>query len=105
MTENEERLEELKDAVCRLVCIAEDAIYREGFEELDNAGAEIIDCLDELEQYRAIGTIEECRTAVERMKPKKPVYQIDTNGTRHSKCPNCESFGVVNYCIMCGQAI
>lgn len=28
------------------------------------------DC-EELEQYRAIGTVEECREAVERQKPKK----------------------------------
>lgn len=54
MTENEERFEELKDAICRLVSIAEDAICREGFEELDNAGAEIIGCLEEIQQYRAM---------------------------------------------------
>lgn len=31
--------------------------------------------LKELQQYRAIGTVEECRTAMERMKPKKAEYK------------------------------
>lgn len=65
MKENKTRLEELKDAVCRLVCIAEDAICRKGFEELDNAGTEIIGCLEEIQQYRAIGTVEELKSLKE----------------------------------------
>ena len=28
----------------------------------------------ELDEYRKIGTVDECRTAREKMKPKKPVY-------------------------------
>ena len=55
-----EVIEKLKDAICELVNLAEDAdISREVFEMLDNAGADIIDCLDELEGYHAIGTAEE----------------------------------------------
>ena len=55
----ENRIDELKDAICELVNLAEDAdITREVFETLDNAGTDIIDCLDELDGYRAIGTVE-----------------------------------------------
>ena len=45
-------MEKLKDAICDLVSIAEEHLKREDFEELDNAGAAIIDCLDELETLR-----------------------------------------------------
>lgn len=31
-----------------------------------------IEALKEIQQYRAIGTVEECRKAVEKQKPKKP---------------------------------
>lgn len=31
-----------------------------------------IEALKEIQQYRAIGTVEECREAVEKQKPKKP---------------------------------
>lgn len=59
MTKSKEQLQKLKDAICEMVCIVEDAVDRERFKELDNAGADIIDCLDELEGYREIGTAEE----------------------------------------------
>lgn len=84
MTENEERLEELKDAICRLVSIAEDAICREGFEELDNAGAEIIGYLEEIQEYKAIGTVEEFKALKEKDEPKK------TNGFSGCICNNIE---------------
>lgn len=45
-------MERLKDAICDLVSNSEDATTREHFEELDNMGAEIIVCLDELQAYR-----------------------------------------------------
>lgn len=119
MTENE--LDELKDAICELVCIAEDVVGAERFIQLDNAGADTIDCLDELGGYRAIGTIEECRTAVERMKPKKPVVKYgctfrcppDCGGEEFDEygdvyhCPNCDrelSYSLDDVC-RCGQAI
>lgn len=40
---------------------------------------------EELQAYRAIGTMEECRVAVERMKPKKAVKDEYDRLT----CPNC----------------
>ena len=63
---------------------------------------------EELEQYRAIGTVEECRKAMEKQKAKKPI-----NDTAFGICPNCRNefnSELVNeynmkYCIYCGQAI
>lgn len=80
------------------------------------------DC-EELEQYRKIGTVEECREAVEKRKPKAPKDSlkikpvIDENGayvdadvTVYLLCPNCgEMVGidenVDKFCNECGQAI
>lgn len=63
---------------------------------------------EELLAYIAIGTVEECRDAVERMKPKKPIEYQKTN---RADCPNCGAtvrgidmpYG--DYCSNCGQAI
>ena len=35
----------------------------------------LIKALEEIQQYRAIGTVEECRVAVEKMKPKKTAIE------------------------------
>lgn len=67
------------------------------------------DC-EELEQYRKIGTVEECREAVEKQKAKKPVK----DKYHHNCCPNCGWIvsGEIGYgeefcphCENCGQAI
>lgn len=80
------------------------------------------DC-NELEQYREIGSVEECREAVEKQKAKKPKDSlkinpvIDGNGayvdadtTIYLLCPNCgEMVGIEDncdrFCRECGQAI
>lgn len=69
-----------------------------------------------LESFEAIGTIEECRTAVERMKPKKAKWHPNpcAEDNRIPICPNCntimvrtEIFGrtIDEHCVSCGQAI
>lgn len=69
-----------------------------------------ITALKEIQQYRAIGTVEECREAVEKQTPKKPVK----DKYHHNCCPNCgwivsgeggygEEF--CPHCENCGQAI
>ena len=51
---------------------------------------EYFDIINEvLKNYSDIGTVEECRTAVERMKPKKPFQPF---GTHSYKCSNCWQF-------------
>ena len=69
-----------------------------------------ISALKEIQQYRKIGTVEECREAVEKQTPKKPVK----DKYHHNCCPNCgwivsgeggygEEF--CPHCENCGQAI
>lgn len=69
-----------------------------------------IAALEEIQQYRAIGTVEECREAVEKQKLKNPVK----DKYHHNCCPNCgwivsgeggygEEF--CPHCENCGQAI
>lgn len=78
-----------------------------------------IEALKEVQQYREIGTVEECREAMEKQKAKKilPLTNglLFDDGWRH-KCPNCGCAVGENiyhpdvtkdyeYCSMCGQAI
>ena len=64
-----------------------------------------------LEKYRAIGTVEECRAAVEKQKAKKP-KKIEFVGYRYTdtyRCPNCggnfSGTGIADYCYHCGQKL
>lgn len=73
--------------------------------------------LEEIHQYRAIGSVEECRAAVEKQKAKK--YVIDSCPDHaHYKCPSCGNIHMTIYkpkgpqwghaskfCEICGQAI
>lgn len=62
--------------------------------------------LQEIQQYRTIGTVEECRKAMQKQKPKQPVkYDSCGNKCASDRCPNC--FEIVNgkHCENCGQAI
>lgn len=74
-----------------------------------------ISALNEIQQYREIGTVEECREAVEKQKAKELVYESDSvfsNGFSHyrmGRCPMCDRYynssDEVNYCSKCGQAL
>ena len=82
-----------------------------------------ITALKEIQQYREIGTVEECREAREKQMPKAPKDSlkiepvIDENGayvdadtTVYILCPNCgELVGmdedIDRFCRECGQAI
>ena len=74
-----------------------------------------ISALEEIQQYRKIGTVEECREAVERQKPKMPDYEGDGYADGEMVydtwiCPNCGKKYEVDYdnykhCPNCGQAI
>lgn len=67
--------------------------------------------IEELKQYRAIGTVNECKEAAEKQKAKKPIRNDLCT------CPKCETYNeiikkrrnTVNYdivyCWHCGQAI
>lgn len=59
-----------------------------------------------ISDYESIGTPEECREAVEKQKPKKPVLRND-NGKLRKSCPVCGCFfsPLSRSCPKCGQAI
>ena len=78
----------------------------------------VTNALKELQQYREIGTVEECREAVEKQKPKKPEIYTDTVQTMNGsfqrdvfECPVCGDYvcnvedEIPNYCCSCGQKL
>ena len=66
-----------------------------------NAKDEAIKALEEVQQYRAIGTVNECREAVEKMKPKKTAMEA----IKVHICPVCGFGGIYDYCGNCGQRV
>ena len=78
-----------------------------------------ISALKEIEQYREIGTVEECREAAWKQKPKKRIYpKTALERYYHApECPNCkrelkpricgytlsQAIGIYSYCPWCGQ--
>lgn len=125
MTE-QEAIEVLKNnypKMCKMV----NGRYRGGFDNTESdfgqALTMAISVLKEIQQYREIGTVEECRVAVEKQKPKapkdslkiKPVIgengaYVDADVTVYLLCPNCEEMvgideNVDKFCHECGQAI
>ena len=67
--------------------------------------------LDEIEQYRALGTVEELRIAKEKQIPKKLASVMRIDNTKYVKCPTCKLRTVLydgcsmEYCKNCGQHI
>lgn len=67
-----------------------------------------ISTLKEVQQYREIGTVEECRDAVEKQKPKKPHRNYKKFSGLWCKCgwylgqKQCLD---IKYCPNCGQAL
>lgn len=74
---------------------------------LDEAVNMAIKALEEVQQYRAIGTVEECRAAVEKQTDEKPTAVLETFGGTDYECKNCGSdvcYGD-EYCRWCGQKL
>ena len=68
---------------------------------------QLAEWLEELKQYRAIGTLEECREAVEKQTDEKPTAVLGTFGGKEYECKNCGSdvcYGD-EYCRWCGQKL
>ena len=64
-----------------------------------------IKALEEIQQYRAIGTVEECREA---RKKQEPVFaEVIIKGQNRYKCPSCGRELEIGYkhCIWCGQRL
>lgn len=69
-----------------------------------------IQALNEVEEYRTIGTPEECRAAVEKQKAKRPDGGRDIDGNDYLICPNCcaivaDGEWTANFCPDCGQKL
>ena len=80
------------------------------WEEMAEVRDIAISALKEIQQYREIGTVEECREAVEKQRTKKP-KELDTE-YGYFICGNCggaiaytDDFKSHKYCLNCGQAI
>ena len=116
MTENE-AIEELKfnNEKCLEQC--EGACFSRKNNDWACQDAVIERMLDELLQYREIGTVEECREAVEKQTQKKCAIDSCPDHT-HYKCPSCGQIElsiykhgfprlgrITKYCENCGQAL
>ena len=119
MTENEVLIKTTEEAIETIKSNMPTSGYQMLRESLDMA----IIALKEIQQYREIGTVEECREAVEKQKPKAPKDSlkiepvinengayVDADVAVYLLCPNCgEMVGidenVDKFCHECGQAI
>lgn len=123
MTENEviEVLKNEKECVLRNIkgcdrdCEKCDLVMDDSV--IVNAYDRVIMELQENQQYRAIGTVEECQEARERQRAKKPIEYED----KYYACPNCGNVLMAKwekyplrvsnkknglpYCLGCGQSI
>lgn len=68
---------------------------------------DIIPKLEQLAEYEAIGTVEECREARERKIPKKYKKIHPCKSVTYYQCPFCNGLLHINenFCGECGQAI
>ena len=78
-----------------------------------------IKAIEEIQQYRAIGTVEECREVRERQRAEKPILQTPNHPDEmlEHHCPECGEFvchalnivhskaNKTNYCMVCGQKL
>lgn len=100
MTENEE----IKKVINGLNFLKEklyNGIYTDRLDCIDYA----ISALKEIQQYWEIGSVEECREAVEKQKPK---VGIVTAGKSYPiMCPSCghKMDLAYHYCVFCGQSL
>ena len=93
-----------------------DAIWKiadkqDAIKKINEACVIACDGIDELQEYKQLGTLEEVREAVEKQMAKKP-NNVGTDGYRYTdtyRCPTCggnfSGTGIANYCYHCGQAI
>ena len=122
MTENEEKAVKFIENIKSHATVTLDHIAKEepnvsplvykGREEKANT---ILVMVEELKQYRAIGTPEECRAAAEKQTARRPDYEGDGYADGHLVydtwiCPCCGKHYEVdydnyNYCPDCGQKL
>ena len=72
-------------------------------EELQEMKKDFAEALSDWRQYRKVGTLEECRAAVEKQTAKRP--RIMGNAMICPSCPRCFKNASPTYCPSCGQWI
>ena len=70
----------------------------------------LINALEEVQKYRAIGTVEECRAAVEKQTAAKPLGGKDIEGNEYAICRECSAIlsdgeWFAQYCPDCGKKV
>ena len=95
--------------------LVEKALKSNGYPLEMMAWQTINKALEEVEQYRALGTVEELKEAREKQIPQTPCIEGDGYADGHLVydtwiCPNCDAkyeidYDDYDYCPKCGQAI
>jgi hypothetical protein len=112
MTENEKLVRDETEAIECLKSNKPTSGYLMLQESIDMA----IKALEEIQKYRAIGTVEECRVAVEKQTARKGIREKIkkgyNRGMHHYYCPVCyekgdlrNKYNVGSYCSDCGQKL
>ena len=113
MTENE-AIARLKYRMGTTTDIVGKGIDEDAYQDMKIA----IKALEEIQQYRTIGTIDECLEAIEKVKRKNPIILGDQSAesegklyaAKYFKCPTCGNTstyfrGLPNNCHNCGQSL
>lgn len=116
MTENEKLIKSYEDAID---CLKKNK-PTSGFYMLQESVDMAIKALEEIQKYRAIGTLEECRAAKEKQKAKRIEVRKAKNKDIESelrdfitpkgkiiRCPTCRSCLAfeMKFCFECGQKL
>lgn len=94
-----------EEAIKHLKLIVDNEAYAGHFQDVCRTA---IEALEEVEQYRALGTVEELKEAKEKQIPKKPESKQKFADLWLGFCPSCSVNGVNSEmcnCDKCGQAI
>lgn len=90
------------------------SVYLEGGIACREVARFAVSALEEVQQYREIGTVEECREAAEKQRPKKPKEILrHRGGFEMHHCPNCDTHYQTdnrytikdNYCPVCRKLL
>lgn len=117
MTENGKLIKDENEAIEALKLINTSRVHPfYSWEEMSEVRDIAIKALEEVQEYRKLGTVEEVREAVEKTKAKKCVEDTCPDHT-HYKCPTCgkiqktkyndnTTYGcILNNCSNCGQRL
>ena len=96
-----------QEAIKYLTGYLDSVVYKEKCVEAHKLA---IKALEEVQQYREIGTVEECRAAVEKQTAAKPLGGKDADGNDYAICRECSAIlsdgeWFAQYCPDCGKKV